>query len=90
MTKSFPAEPLKESTLLTWRRIIDPLIDLLFDSGVTVREITQLVRERSVRAAAKKIYLETGRISNSRISIMTGLSRAEVARILGAKESSSG
>lgn len=89
MTNSAPLEPLKESTLLTWRRIIDPLVDLLFDSGVTVREITQLVRERSVRAAAKKIYLETGRTSNSRISIMTGLSRAEVARILDAKESSS-
>jgi hypothetical protein len=93
MTKTRTAaslEPLKESTLLAWRRIVDPLVELLFDSGVTVHEITQLVRERSVRAAAKKVFNQSGRTSNSRVAIMTGLPRSEVARILDAKDTSSG
>jgi hypothetical protein len=83
-------EPLKASTLLAWRRIIDPLVELLFDSGVTVHEVSQLIRERAVRAADRTIFQESGRSSNSRVAIMTGLSRSEVARILHAREVSSG
>jgi hypothetical protein len=83
-----PGEPLKESTLLAWRRILDPLVELLFDTGVTVQEVTTLVRERSVRVAAKRISRENVRASNSLVAIMTGLPRAEVARILTAKDKS--
>jgi hypothetical protein len=90
MTKSTALkEPLKESTLLAWRRIVDPLVELLFDSGVTVHEVSQLIRERAVRAADRTIFNKSGRSSNSRVAIMTGLSRSEVARILHAKDLSS-
>jgi hypothetical protein len=41
-----------------------------------------LVKDRAVRSAAKRIAREIGRHSNSRVSIVTGLARAEVARIL--------
>jgi hypothetical protein len=90
MTKSTAfKDPLKASTLLAWRRIVDPLVELLFDSGVTVHEVSQLIRERAVRAADRTISNKSGRSSNSRVAIMTGLSRSEVARILHAKEVSS-
>lgn len=86
---SVSREPLKVSTLLAWRRIVDALVEVLFDGGVTVHEITRLIRERAVRAASRTISSKTGRSSNSRVAIMTGLSRSEVARILRAKDVSS-
>jgi hypothetical protein len=74
--------------LLAWRRIVDPLLEMLFDSGVTVQEITRLIRERSIHAATRVILKECGRVSNSRIAIMTGLPRSEVSRVLKAKDDS--
>lgn len=81
-------DPLKEATIVALRRVIDPLIDLTFDAGITVHEFSRLVRERAVRAAAKRISRESGRDSKSRIAIVTGLPRSEVARILKSDETS--
>jgi hypothetical protein len=75
-------DPLKEATTVALKRIVDPLLDLMFDSGVTVREFGQLIRERAVRVAAGRVAKESGRDSNSRVAIITGLPRSEVARIL--------
>lgn len=63
-------------------RIIDPLLDFIFDGGISIPELTFLIRERSVRAAAKRTLKENGRISRSRVAIITGLPRSEVSRIL--------
>jgi hypothetical protein len=79
-------DPFKESTISALRRVIDPLIDLMFDSGITVQEFSQLVRDRAVRSAAARVVRESGRSSKSRIAILTGLARAEVARILDTNE----
>jgi hypothetical protein len=54
----------------------------MFDAGVTVQEFSQLVRERAVRSAASRVSRETGRESKSRVAIITGLPRSEVARVL--------
>ena len=81
-------DPLKEATIVALKRVLDPLIDLTFDAGITVHEFSRLVRERAVRAAVKRISRETGRDSKSRIAIVTGLPRSEVARILKADETS--
>ena len=75
-------DPRRDATLVALKQIIDPLIELMFDAGVTVREFSQLVRERAVRGAAKRVSREIGRDSKSRIAIVTGLPRSEVARIL--------
>jgi len=82
-------DPLKEITMSALERVVDPLVDLMFDSGVTVREFCRLVRERAVRSATTRIARESGRSSHSRVAIVTGLARAEVARILNVKEISS-
>jgi hypothetical protein len=80
--KSRLNDPLKEATVVAIRRVVDPLIDLMFDAGVTVHEFSQLVRERAVRSAARRVCRENGRVSKSRVAIITGLPRLEVARIL--------
>jgi hypothetical protein len=82
-------DPLKDATIVALQRILDPLIDITFDVGITVHEFSQLVRERAVRTAASRIARESGRDSKSRIAIVTGLPRSEVARILKSDESPS-
>lgn len=81
-------DPLKETTMGALKRVVDPLIELMFDAGITVQEFSRLVRERAVRSAARRIAREIGRSSKSRVAIITGLPRAEVARILTADETS--
>jgi hypothetical protein len=82
-------DPLRDATTDALKRVIDPLIDLMFDAGVTVHEFSQLVRERAVRVAARRVTRENGRESKSRIAIVTGLPRSEVARILNSTDISS-
>jgi hypothetical protein len=81
-------DPFKETAITALKRVVDPLVDLMFDTGITVHEFSRLVRDRAVRSAAARIARESGRNSNSRVAIITGLSRAEVARILEANEPS--
>lgn len=76
------SDPLREATTLAIVRIIDPLLDLMFDAGVTVQELNQIVRERAVRNATRRVVRETGRESRARVAIATGVPRSEVAKIL--------
>ena len=82
-------DPLKEATVVALKRVVDPLIELMFDAGVTVHEFGQLVRERAVRTAARRVCKESGRTSKSRVAIITGLPRSEVSRILKSDDVSS-
>jgi hypothetical protein len=77
---------IKEATLAALKRVIDPLTDLMLDAGITVHEFSALVRERAVRIALRRVTRETGRVSKSRVAIITGLARAEVARILNTED----
>jgi hypothetical protein len=82
-------DPLKEATIVALKRLVDPLIDLMLDAGVTVHDFNQLLRERAVRTAARRVCKEIGRDSKSRVAIITGLPRSEVARILKSDDVSS-
>jgi len=84
--RSRSIDPLKEATTIALSRVIDPLLDLMFDAGVTVQELNQIIRERAVRNATKRVLREAGRESRSRVAIATGLPRSEVAKILGSKD----
>jgi len=79
-------DPLKSGTISALTKIVDPLIDLILDTGVTVQEFTRILRERAVRRADARVTKENGRGSKSRVAILTGLPRSEVARILMAAE----
>jgi hypothetical protein len=81
-------DPLKTATIVALARIVDPLIDLMFDTGVTVHEFSKIVRERAVRRATARLGKDGGRLSKSQAAILTGLPRSEVARILKAADPS--
>jgi hypothetical protein len=87
-SKTQAPDPFKEIAITALKRVVDPLVDLMFDTGITVQEFSRLVRDRAVRSATARIARESGRNSNSRVAIITGLARAEVARILEANEPS--
>ena len=79
-------DPLKDATLDTLQRLLAPLVALMLDTGITVQELNQISREQAVRVALKRVFEATGRKSKSRVSIMTGLPRSEVTRILDDRE----
>ncbi len=76
------ADPLKDATLVALEGVIDPLMELVIDAGVTVAELIKIIRNRAVRVATRRVRGQIGRNSNSRVSIMTGLPRSEISRIL--------
>jgi len=81
------ADPVKDATVSALERVLDPLLELLFDAGVTVQELNQIARNRAVHIATQRVIKESGRESKSRVAIMTGLPRSEVARISGLSDS---
>ncbi len=81
-------DPLKGATIIALATIVEPLIDLMFDTGVTVQEFSRIVRERAVRRATTRVSKDSGHGSKSRVAILTGLPRSEVARILKASDCS--
>src|SRR5260221_3348197 len=85
--QSGSTDPVKDATVRALERVLDPLLELLFDAGVTVQELNQIARNRAVRIATKRVLKESGRQSKSRVAIMTGLPRSEVTRILGSSDS---
>jgi Family of unknown function (DUF6502) len=84
---SATSDPIRDATLAALKQLLEPLTDLLLDTGITVHEFNQAVRESSVRVATQRVLAETGRESKSRVAIMTGLARSEVTRILNLRES---
>jgi Family of unknown function (DUF6502) len=76
------SDPLRDATLNALSQLIDPLLNLMFDSRVTVREFTQILRKIAVAKANNRIADESGQSNKSRVSIITGLPRSEVTRLL--------
>lgn len=75
-------DPVKEATISTLQRILSPLLELMFDTGLTVQDLNKVARVAAVRVAARRIIKDGGHGSKSRIAIMTGLPRSEVAKFL--------
>ena len=61
--------------------VFGALTGAMLEGGVSVYEACQILRLVAVRFAGSRMLLESGRKSHSQISAMTGLSRAEVARL---------
>ncbi len=80
---------IKEHVIDACRHALAPLVRLLIRHGVTWSEFTELAKETFV-ATARADYGLQGRPTNaSRVALMTGLSRREVARVrdrLGGRE----
>jgi hypothetical protein len=71
----------KQALLAAYRHLLTPLIRILLRNGISYLEFAEVVREVFVTVAGRDFTLPKRKISLSRIAIMTGLSRKEVARL---------
>ncbi|MEP7245434.1 MAG: DUF6502 family protein [Gammaproteobacteria bacterium] len=79
------SDSLKGAVEAAAQRLLEPLVKLLLEAGLGVGECTRILKVAYVRAAREQgraIAGEARRPNASRISIVTGLTRGEVAAIL--------
>ena len=69
---------IKPAVLATLSKVLDPLVRLLIDAGIGPGEFHQLVKRSYVKAATAVV----GEQNISGIRAMTGMNRADIARIL--------
>jgi uncharacterized protein DUF6502 len=75
-------EDLREQLGKAYRRLLHPLVRILIRSGVTAPEAGELLRQVYVDAATSgEFHLPSRRLSDTRVAILTGLSRKEVHRL---------
>ncbi|MBR0753913.1 hypothetical protein JQ604_17145 [Bradyrhizobium jicamae] len=65
-------------------RMLRPLVRLCIRGGMTFPALTQLLRELFVNVAEHDFALEGKEQTDSRVSLLTGIHRKEVARLRGA------
>jgi hypothetical protein len=64
--------------------LLIPLVKLLLQLGISAGEFAGLAKRAYVKAAAVQLLTSSRRVSQSRIAIVTGLTRAEVKKLLNA------
>lgn len=64
------------------RNLLRPLVKLLLNSGVTVQAMVEIVKEVYVEVAMNEFTLPGKKQSQSRVSILTGLTRKDVQRLV--------
>ena len=75
------SEALRPRLLEALGRVLDPVILLLLKSGITWKEFSNLAKEKFVTVATEA-FGKRGRPTNvSRVAILTGLNRNDVARL---------
>jgi hypothetical protein len=66
--------------LAAYRKLMQPLVRILIRNGVSFGELAEVLKNVFVEVAARDFQLEDRKTSRSRIAIITGLTRKEVAR----------
>jgi len=64
------------------RRILRPLVRILLRNGISSDAVTELVRKTYVDVANEEFAIDGKRQTVSRVSVITGLNRKEVSRLL--------
>lgn len=80
-----PTSPDAEQTKLFYsalRRLLRPLVRSLVSHGVIFPAVIELLRELYVDVASKEFVVEGKEQTHSRITLMTGVTRREVRRLL--------
>ncbi len=72
------------------RALVRPLVEWCLRHGVRSAHVEELIREAFVRAAENEITKAQGAFSVSKVSVMTGLHRSEVSRLLSGENSDRG
>jgi Family of unknown function (DUF6502) len=66
--------------LAAYRKLMQPLVRILIRNGISFAELTEVLKNVFVEVAARDFNIPDRRISLSRIAIITGLTRKEVAK----------
>ena len=69
-------------SLKSLRRLLTPVIKLCLKKSIGIVEITEVIKSCMVEAAKQEIELKSEKLNASRLSVMTGLQRRDVTRIL--------
>ena len=85
------SDALKHAVRTALLRLLEPLVRLMLDAGVGVGEFVTLLKVAYVKAAAHESRAVIGRVrpNISRIAVVSGLTRVEVAAILARDEAQS-
>lgn len=71
----------KTTVLSACRQMLTPIIGILLRNGITYKELAQLCKQLYVDIATKEFGIRGRETNQSRVAIMTGIERKEVARI---------
>jgi hypothetical protein len=73
----------RESLRKAFRRLLNPLVRILLRSGMVAKDLEEIVRQVFVDVASSEEFAIEGRprVSNTRLAILTGLTRKEIARL---------
>lgn len=75
-------DDIREHLRRAYRRLLNPLVRILIRNGVTSPEMEEWVRQVFVDAATSEEFQLPGRrLSDTRLAILTGLSRKEIHRL---------
>lgn len=69
--------------LAAFRHLLVPLVRILLRNGIAFNEFAEVIKTVYSHVAAKEFAVPGRRMSYSRVAIMTGLTRKEVARLFG-------
>ncbi len=83
-TRSRELNPLPARGAAVLQELLAELALVLLPRGVTPKRFGEFARLAFVQAAANMSRLRNGRVNQSRVAAQTGLSRADVKRLLGA------
>jgi Family of unknown function (DUF6502) len=73
-------DPVRIGLLSAYRRILKPLVRVLIRNGVSFGELSELLKNVFVEVAERDFNLPGRKTSQSRVAIITGLTRKEVAK----------
>jgi hypothetical protein len=73
-------DPVRIGLLSAYRRLMQPLVRILIRYGVSYHELAELLKNVFVEVAERDFRLQGRNSSQSRVAILIGLSRKEVAR----------
>jgi hypothetical protein len=84
-SKPASPQPIAASKLhASMARLLRPLVRLCIRSGMTFPALAQLLRELFVNVAEQEFALKGKSQTDSRVTLLTGINRKEVARLRGA------
>jgi Family of unknown function (DUF6502) len=76
----------KLKLLAAFGHLLVPLIRILLRNGIAFHEFAEVVKETYARVCAKDFAMPHKRMTNSRVAIMTGLTRKEVSKIFSGED----